>query len=115
MPKKREWGKGELEKLSKLYDDNKATIEEMMLQLPGRTENAIRLKASRLGLARPVIDGFIGISDLRWTTHEHDDRLNIHEDALDLQEAIAEVMSSETLAATGYRGRKPEVTINRGE
>ena len=115
MPRKKEWSEFELEKLNNLYNDNKATIEDMMLQLPGRTANAIRLKSSRLGLSRPVIDGFVTPSELRWTTHDQGNRSSTHEDSLSLLEAIAGVMEGADVAATGYRGRKAEMMITRGD
>jgi hypothetical protein len=48
-----EWSQEELKKLKELYPRPDKTIEEIVSQLPGRTQNAIRLKASRLGLTRP--------------------------------------------------------------
>jgi len=37
-----------------LYTSNKA-FDEIMLEFPSRTSNAIRLKASRMGLKRPTL------------------------------------------------------------
>jgi len=54
-----EWSQEELKKLKELYPHPDKTIEEIASQLPGRTQNAIRLKANRLGLIRPFT--------LRWT------------------------------------------------
>jgi hypothetical protein len=48
-----EWSQEELKKLRELYPRSDKTIEEIVSQLPGRTQNAIRLKASRLSLIRP--------------------------------------------------------------
>jgi hypothetical protein len=50
------WTKEELKLLSKAYTDPELSIEEIMELLPGRTEPAIRIKASRLGIRRPVIE-----------------------------------------------------------
>jgi hypothetical protein len=52
-PRENDWSQEELKKLGELYPCNDKTIEEIVSQLPGRTQNAIRLKASRLGLNRP--------------------------------------------------------------
>jgi hypothetical protein len=52
-PHRDEWSQEELKKLRELYPRSDKTIEEIVSQLPGRTQNAIRLKASRLGLIRP--------------------------------------------------------------
>jgi hypothetical protein len=48
-----EWSQEEIRKLGEFYPRPDKTIEEIASQLPGRTQNAIRLKASRLGLIRP--------------------------------------------------------------
>jgi len=48
-----EWSQEEIRKLGELYPHSDKTIEEIVSQLPGRTQNAIRLKASRLSLTRP--------------------------------------------------------------
>jgi hypothetical protein len=58
-PRENDWSQEELKKLKELYPRPDKTIEEIDSQLPGRTKNAIRLKASRLGLIRPFT--------IRWT------------------------------------------------
>ena len=52
-PRENDWSQEELQKLKDLYSRPDKTIEEIVSQLPGRTQNAIRLKANRLGLHRP--------------------------------------------------------------
>lgn len=47
-----DWSQEELKKLRELYPRFDKTIEEIASQLPGRTQNAIRLKARRLSLIR---------------------------------------------------------------
>ena len=49
-----DWSDEEIEKLQDIYTPYDNTIEEITSQLPGRTQNAIRLKASRLGLYRSL-------------------------------------------------------------
>lgn len=53
MARIRDWSDEEVNKLRSLYVSNK-TFEEIELEFPARTGNAIRLKASRLGLKRPL-------------------------------------------------------------
>lgn len=48
------WSEEEIKKLSSLYTSDK-TFDEILIEFPDRTSNAIRLKASRLGLRRPTI------------------------------------------------------------
>lgn len=50
-----EWDKSRIEKLTTLYRDPDKTVEEIAIEL-GCTENALRLKASRLGISRPIMD-----------------------------------------------------------
>jgi len=54
MAKGEEWTGEELEKLKALYTSD-ASFEEVVDELPLRSPNAIRLKASRLGLKRPIL------------------------------------------------------------
>jgi hypothetical protein len=49
-----EWSQEELNKLKELYSHPNKTVEEIASQLPRRTQNAIRLKAYRLKLHRPI-------------------------------------------------------------
>ncbi len=56
MARVKEWSDEEVSKLREVYVSNK-TFEEIELEFPARTSNAIRLKASRLGLKRPLILG----------------------------------------------------------
>ena len=55
MVKVKEWSDEEVRRLRKLYTSNK-TFDEIIKKFPLRTGNAIRLKASRLGIKRPIID-----------------------------------------------------------
>ena len=54
MVKGEEWAAEELEKLTTIYTSD-ASFEEVMRELSSRSPNAIRLKASRLGLKRPIL------------------------------------------------------------
>jgi hypothetical protein len=54
MAKGEEWTAEELEKLKAFYTSD-ASFEEVIRELPFRSPNAIRLKASRLGLKRPIL------------------------------------------------------------
>lgn len=54
MARVKEWSDEEVSRLTELYTSNK-TFDEVMLEFPSRTHNAVRLKASRLGLRRPTI------------------------------------------------------------
>jgi hypothetical protein len=56
MARINEWSDEEVNLLRDLYVSNK-TFDEIELEFPARTGNAIRLKASRLGLRRPLIPG----------------------------------------------------------
>ena len=49
------WTVKEEETLERLYNDPHATVEEIIRALPGRSLNAIRLRANRLGLKRPSL------------------------------------------------------------
>jgi predicted RNA-binding Zn-ribbon protein involved in translation (DUF1610 family) len=60
MVKIKEWSDKEVERLRKLYISNK-TFDEIAEKFPSRTGNAIRLKASRLGIKRPIIDNIVQI------------------------------------------------------
>jgi len=48
-----EWTKEEIAILKDLYQSSDYLIEEISEALPGRSENAIRIKAHRLGFERP--------------------------------------------------------------
>ena len=54
MARIREWTDEEVARLHELYVSNR-TFEEIEVEFPLRTSNAIRLKASRLGIRRPLI------------------------------------------------------------
>lgn len=54
LAKHLEWSEEEIKKLSNIYTSDK-TFDEILIEFPARTSNAIRLKASRLGLRRPTI------------------------------------------------------------
>lgn len=54
MPRPIEWTEEEIRKLKLLYP-SEMSFEEIVRAFSNRTPNAIRLKASRLGLKRPTI------------------------------------------------------------
>ena len=55
MAKARAWTDDEVDRLRKLYS-SMMSFDEIDLEFPSRTSNAIRLKASRLGLRRPTLE-----------------------------------------------------------
>ena len=63
MVKIKEWTDEEVERLRELYTSNK-TFDEISEKFPLRTDNAIRLKASRLGIKRPLIGEIIQVKPL---------------------------------------------------
>lgn len=63
MGKIKEWTAEERQKLRDLYRDHRLTIEEICAKFPDRTDNAIRLKASRLGIHRPLLGDLSGIPE----------------------------------------------------
>ncbi|MFH1179309.1 MAG: MJ0042-type zinc finger domain-containing protein [Candidatus Bathyarchaeota archaeon] len=65
MVKIKEWTDEEVESLRELYISNK-TFDEISEKFPLRTDNAIRLKASRLGIKRPFIGEVIQIKPLAY-------------------------------------------------
>ncbi len=65
MVKVKEWTDEEVELLRDLYTSNK-TFDEIVERFPRRTENAIRLKASRLGIKRPLIGNVIHVKPLMY-------------------------------------------------
>ena len=72
MARINEWTDEEVARLHELYGSNR-TFEEIELEFPLRTSNAIRLKASRLGIRRPLIPGnFIQAKPLIFKTGNHD-------------------------------------------
>ena len=54
MPRNDVWTEEEKGRLKSLYSCE-TEFEEIVVALPGRTLNAIRMKASRLGLRRPIV------------------------------------------------------------
>ena len=50
----REWSDEEVSRLVRLYTSN-MPFDEIVLEFPSRTSNAIRLKASRMKLKRPTL------------------------------------------------------------
>jgi len=54
MSRKDGWTDEEKDKLKKLYS-TETQFEEIMCSFPTRSSNAIRMKASRMGLRRPII------------------------------------------------------------
>ena len=65
MVKVKEWTDEEVERLRELYISNR-TFDEIVEKFPLRTENAIRLKASRLGIKRPYIGDVIQVKPLKF-------------------------------------------------
>lgn len=65
MVKDKEWTDEEVERLRELYTSNR-TFEEIAERFPLRTDNAIRLKASRLGLKRPIVGNIIQMRPLSY-------------------------------------------------
>jgi len=57
MGKIKVWTPEELETLREYYPDPRLTIDEIKELLPGRSDQAIRLKASRLNIERKTIYG----------------------------------------------------------
>jgi hypothetical protein len=55
MARAQEWTDDEVEKLRKLYSST-MSFDEITSEFQRRTSNAIRLKASRLGLHRPTLE-----------------------------------------------------------
>ena len=54
MARVREWSDEEVGRLTELYTSNKS-FEDILLEFPFRSSNAVRLKASRMGLRRPTL------------------------------------------------------------
>ena len=54
MPRPTKWTEEELGRLKLLYTSERP-FDEIVVAFPNRTSNAIRMKASRLGLKRPTI------------------------------------------------------------
>jgi hypothetical protein len=54
MARVREWSDEEVGRLVKLYTSSKP-FDEILMEFPSRTSNAVRLKASRMGLRRPTL------------------------------------------------------------
>lgn len=46
------WTDTEIKKLRKMYANTDFTIDEILKEFPNRTMNAVRLKASRIGIER---------------------------------------------------------------
>lgn len=63
MVKIKGWTDEEVKRLKELYTSNK-TLDEIADKFPLRTENAIRLKASRLGIKRPYIGNIIQVKPI---------------------------------------------------
>ncbi|MBN2334037.1 hypothetical protein JXL21_00660 [Candidatus Bathyarchaeota archaeon] len=55
MARVREWTDSEVQRLRELYTSTRS-FDEITLEFPARTSNAIRLKASRLGIKRPTLE-----------------------------------------------------------
>jgi hypothetical protein len=54
MARVREWSDEEVGRLTELYTSNRS-FEDILLEFPFRSSNAVRLKASRMGLRRPTL------------------------------------------------------------
>jgi translation initiation factor 2 beta subunit (eIF-2beta)/eIF-5 len=63
MVKIKEWSDEEVERLRRLYISNKI-FDEIAEKFPSRTGNAIRLKASRLGIRRPIIGNIVHVKNI---------------------------------------------------
>jgi hypothetical protein len=61
---KGEWTKKEVQRLKELYP-SKMTFDEIMEYFPRRTKNSIRLKASRLGIKRPIFKSMIQFNPIK--------------------------------------------------
>jgi hypothetical protein len=72
MVKIKEWSDEEVKRLRELYTSNK-TFDEIAERFPSRTGNAIRLKASRLGIKRPLIGNVVQIMPLLYKSRETDE------------------------------------------
>jgi len=62
--KPKEWTDEEVRKLRELYSSN-LPFEEVARNFPGRTKNAIRLKASRLGIRRPYAAQVVQVNPIK--------------------------------------------------
>lgn len=54
MARIKEWSDEEISRLRELYTSS-MPFDDILLEFPNRTSNAVRLKASRMGLRRPTI------------------------------------------------------------
>jgi hypothetical protein len=70
MVKMKEWSDKEVERLRELYPSEK-TFEEIVEKFPHRTENAIRLKASRLGIKRPCFWDIIQLKPIKFRSNRN--------------------------------------------
>jgi predicted Zn finger-like uncharacterized protein len=71
MVRIKEWTDEEIERLRQLYTSSK-TFDEITEKFPSRTDNAIRLKASRLGLKRPLLGEIIQLKPLTYKSGRKD-------------------------------------------
>jgi predicted Zn finger-like uncharacterized protein len=70
MARVNEWTDEEVNRLTELYTSNRS-FDEIMLEFPSRTSNAVRLKASRLGLRRPnILLGLIQSNKMRFQSQK---------------------------------------------
>ncbi|MFC1802626.1 SANT/Myb-like DNA-binding domain-containing protein [Thermoproteota archaeon] len=69
MVKIKEWSDEEIERLRELYTSNR-TFDEIKEKFPSRTGNAIRLKASRLNIKRPLIGNVVQVKPLLYKLGE---------------------------------------------
>jgi predicted Zn finger-like uncharacterized protein len=71
MVKAQLWSDEEVERLRELYTSNK-TFDEIAEKFPKRTDNAIRLKASRLGIRRPYYNNIVQVKPLVYKSGKGD-------------------------------------------
>ena len=57
-PNRPQWTREEIDKLRFYYTKTAYLMEDIAEVLPNRTVNAIYLKANRLGLKRPIPEGY---------------------------------------------------------
>jgi hypothetical protein len=65
---KMEWSEEEVQLLKELYP-SKMTVDEMVVFFPKRTINALRLKASRLGIKRPYFKSMVQFHPIKYISN----------------------------------------------
>lgn len=72
MVRIQKWTDEEVRRIRELYTSNK-TFDEIAEKFPSRTDNAIRLKASRLGLKRPILGDIIQVKPLSYKSGRNEE------------------------------------------